>query len=142
MSLQVFLKAVLNGNCIPQLHVGNIMSNRGSAMEGESTMQYQRRLSAARDQHPPFMIDAGGILIVTQQVQYTVNNAIRNYMLTVMLTKEKEGGYSVYCVEIRGPRAQGESETEALTNVAEVVTLMRETEVIPDTFLMWYRISQ
>jgi len=40
---------------------------------------------------------------------------------TVVLRKEKEGGYSVQCLELPGAISEGDTKKEALTNIREAV---------------------
>jgi len=40
---------------------------------------------------------------------------------TVVLRKEKEGGYSVQCLELPGAISEGDTKGEALRNIREVV---------------------
>lgn len=41
--------------------------------------------------------------------------------LTVVLRKEKEGGYSVQCLELPGAISEGDTKEEALSNIREAV---------------------
>ena len=45
---------------------------------------------------------------------------------TVALKKEDTGGYSVRCVELPAAISQGETETEALSNIREAIELVLE----------------
>jgi len=40
---------------------------------------------------------------------------------TVVLRKEREGGYSVQCLELPGAISEGDSKEEALSNIREAV---------------------
>jgi len=46
---------------------------------------------------------------------------VKNLKLTVVLRKEKEGGYSAQCLELPGAISQGETRKEALTNIREAI---------------------
>lgn len=45
---------------------------------------------------------------------------------TVVLKPEKEGGYSVRCIELPAAISQGETEEEALANIREAILLVLE----------------
>jgi predicted RNase H-like HicB family nuclease len=45
---------------------------------------------------------------------------------TVLLEKQEEGGYTAQCLEVPGAISQGETEKEALKNVAEAIELVLE----------------
>jgi predicted RNase H-like HicB family nuclease len=45
---------------------------------------------------------------------------------TVALRQEKEGGYSVQCLELPQAISQGETKAEALTNIKEAIELSLE----------------
>ena len=45
---------------------------------------------------------------------------------TVLLGKQKEGGYTVQCLEIPGAISQGETKKEALDNIKEAIQLVRQ----------------
>jgi predicted RNase H-like HicB family nuclease len=45
---------------------------------------------------------------------------------TVELRQEKEGGYSVQCLELPRAISQGETKAEALTNIKEAIVLSLE----------------
>ncbi len=45
---------------------------------------------------------------------------------TVALRPEKEGGYSVQCLELPQAISQGETKKEALTNIKEAIELVLE----------------
>ena len=45
---------------------------------------------------------------------------------TIILEKEKEGGYSAQCLELPGAISQGETKEEALRNVKEAIELVLE----------------
>ncbi|HME18842.1 MAG TPA: type II toxin-antitoxin system HicB family antitoxin [Nitrososphaerales archaeon] len=45
---------------------------------------------------------------------------------TVALRQEKEGGYSVRCLELPQAISQGETKAEALTNIKEAIELSLE----------------
>jgi len=47
---------------------------------------------------------------------------------TVVLEPQKEGGYTVQCVELPGAISQGETREEALTNIREAIGLVREVQ--------------
>jgi len=46
---------------------------------------------------------------------------VKNLKLTVVLRKEKEGGYSAQCLELPGAISQGETRKETLTNIREAI---------------------
>ena len=54
---------------------------------------------------------------------------------TVVLEPQKEGGFTVQCVEIPGAISQGETREEALANIKEAIELVLEVqrEVLPKT---------
>jgi len=45
---------------------------------------------------------------------------------TVALRPEKEGGYSVQCLELPQAISQGETKTEALANIRDAIALVLE----------------
>jgi predicted RNase H-like HicB family nuclease len=45
---------------------------------------------------------------------------------SVVLEKQKEGGYTAQCSEIPGAISQGETKKEALENIKEAIGLMLE----------------
>lgn len=45
---------------------------------------------------------------------------------TILLEKQKEGGYTAQCLEIPGAISQGETKEEALKNVKEALALVLE----------------
>jgi len=44
---------------------------------------------------------------------------------TVILRRQKEGGYTVQCLEVPGAISQGETREEALRNIKEAIQLVR-----------------
>ncbi len=46
---------------------------------------------------------------------------------TIILEKEKEGGYSAQCLELPGAISQGESKEEAIDNIKIAIELVLET---------------
>jgi len=46
---------------------------------------------------------------------------------TIILEKEKEGGYSAQCLELPGAISQGESKEEAIENIKIAIELVLET---------------
>ncbi len=48
------------------------------------------------------------------------------HRFTVALRPEKEGGYSVQCLELPQAISQGETKKEALTNIKEAIELVLE----------------
>ncbi len=51
---------------------------------------------------------------------------IRGRRFTVVLRPEEEGGYSVQCLELPAAISQGETKSEALTNIKEAIELVLE----------------
>ncbi len=51
----------------------------------------------------------------------------------IVLTKEKEGGYTVANVALEGCYSQGETVEEALTNIKEATLLCLEDDDIEET---------
>ena len=47
---------------------------------------------------------------------------------TVVLEPQKEGGFTVQCVEIPGAISQGETREEALANIKEAIELVLEVQ--------------
>ncbi|HUT38898.1 MAG TPA: type II toxin-antitoxin system HicB family antitoxin [Methanoregula sp.] len=47
---------------------------------------------------------------------------------TVVLESQKEGGFTVQCVEIPGAISQGENKDEALANIKEAIELVLEVQ--------------
>jgi predicted RNase H-like HicB family nuclease len=45
---------------------------------------------------------------------------------TILLTKQKEGGYTAQCLEVPGAISQGENKEEAVRNAKEALTLVLE----------------
>jgi predicted RNase H-like HicB family nuclease len=45
---------------------------------------------------------------------------------TILLTKQKEGGYTAQCLEVPGAISQGETKEEAIKNVKEALALVLE----------------
>ena len=43
---------------------------------------------------------------------------------TILLTKQKEGGYTAQCLEVPGAISQGETKEEAIKNAKEALTLV------------------
>lgn len=58
---------------------------------------------------------------------YISNNIKFIMKYTIILEKEKEGGYSVQCMEIPGAISQGESKEEAIENIKIAIELILET---------------
>jgi predicted RNase H-like HicB family nuclease len=52
---------------------------------------------------------------------------IKGRKFTVVLRKEKVGGYSVRCVEVPAAISQGDTRAEALKNVREAIELYLES---------------
>jgi predicted RNase H-like HicB family nuclease len=48
---------------------------------------------------------------------------------TVVLEPQKEGGFTVQCVEIPGAISQGENKDEALANIKEAIELVLEVQL-------------
>ena len=46
-----------------------------------------------------------------------------NYNYTVILERESEGGYHVYCPALKGSHSQGDTFEEALENITEAISL-------------------
>ena len=46
---------------------------------------------------------------------------VKGLKLTVVLREEKEGGYSVQCLELPGCISEGETREETLTNIREAI---------------------
>jgi predicted RNase H-like HicB family nuclease len=46
---------------------------------------------------------------------------------TVILEREPEGGFHVYCPALRGCHSQGETESEALANIREAIEVYIES---------------
>jgi predicted RNase H-like HicB family nuclease len=49
------------------------------------------------------------------------------YNYTVILEKEEEGGYHVFCPSLKGCHSQGDSYEEAITNITEAMQLYIES---------------
>lgn len=52
---------------------------------------------------------------------------VKGRKFTVVLRKEDFGGYSVRCVDVPAAISQGETRTEALTNIKEAIALYLES---------------
>jgi predicted RNase H-like HicB family nuclease len=48
---------------------------------------------------------------------------------TVVLEPQKDGGFTVQCVEIPGAISQGENKDEALANIKEAIKLVLEVQL-------------
>jgi predicted RNase H-like HicB family nuclease len=48
---------------------------------------------------------------------------------TVVLEPQKDGGFTVQCVEIPGAISQGENKDEALANIKEAIELVLEVQL-------------
>jgi predicted RNase H-like HicB family nuclease len=46
---------------------------------------------------------------------------VKGLKLTVVLRKEKEGGYSAQCLELPGAISEGETRKETLANIREAI---------------------
>lgn len=46
---------------------------------------------------------------------------------TILLNKQKEGGYTAQCLEVPGAISQGETKDEAVKNTKEALGLVLET---------------
>ena len=46
---------------------------------------------------------------------------------TILLEKQKEGGYTAQCLEVSGAISQGETKKEAIKNVKEALELVLDT---------------
>ncbi len=46
--------------------------------------------------------------------------------LTVVLTEDRDGGYTAQCVELPGAISQGETKKEALANIQDAIQLILE----------------
>jgi len=46
---------------------------------------------------------------------------VKGLKLTVVLRKEKEGGYSAQCLELPGAISEGETKKETLANIREAI---------------------
>jgi predicted RNase H-like HicB family nuclease len=53
------------------------------------------------------------------------NKQIHNY--TVLLEKESDGGYHVFCPVLKGCHSQGDSFEEAIENITEAIELYIES---------------
>ena len=51
----------------------------------------------------------------------------KNYNYTVILERESEGGYHVYCPALQGCHTQGDTFEEALENITEAISLYVES---------------
>ena len=65
-----------------------------------------------------------------------------NYNYTVILEKEDDGGYHVYCPTLKGCHSQGDTIEEAIENITEAISLYIESlvahgEAIPDEEIMF-----
>lgn len=49
------------------------------------------------------------------------------YNYTVLLEKEADGGYHVYCPTLKGCHSQGDSVEEAIANITEAIELYLES---------------
>lgn len=59
-----------------------------------------------------------------------------DYMFTVIIEREPEGGFHAFCPALRGCHSQGNTYEEALANIQEAISLYIESleahsEVIP-----------
>ena len=48
---------------------------------------------------------------------------------TVVLEPQKDGGFTVHCVEIPGAISEGENKDEALANIKEAIKLVLEVQL-------------
>ena len=55
------------------------------------------------------------------------NNSKQIYNYTVILEKEADGGYHVFCPVLKGCHSQGDSFEEALKNITEAIELYIES---------------
>lgn len=108
------------------------MSFQELDMDEVGQITFQRR--------PSFL--PNGVPVLTQKVLRSVNGAKVTDNLTVVLTKEPEGGYTAFSPDMKGARAQGENEEETLSNMAEVLSMMRESRQQYAPFVMCYQFSQ
>ena len=56
-------------------------------------------------------------------------SAKQNHNYTVILEKESEGGYHVYCPALKGCHTQGDTFEEALENITEAISLYIESSI-------------
>jgi len=64
------------------------------------------------------------------------NHTKQVYNYTVILEKESEGGYHVFCPMLRGCHSQGDTFEEAIENITEAIelyleSLMADNQLIP-----------
>jgi predicted RNase H-like HicB family nuclease len=64
------------------------------------------------------------------------NQTKQVYNYTVILEKESEGGYHVFCPMLRGCHSQGDTFEEAIENITEAIelyleSLMADNQLIP-----------
>lgn len=57
------------------------------------------------------------------------NHTKQVYNYTVILEKESEGGYHVFCPMLRGCHSQGDTFEEAIENITEAIELYLESLV-------------
>jgi predicted RNase H-like HicB family nuclease len=55
------------------------------------------------------------------------NNNKQIYNYTVILEKESDGGYHVFCPALKGCHSQGDSFEEAIENITEAIELYIES---------------
>ena len=55
------------------------------------------------------------------------NNDKQIYNYTVLLEKESDGGYHLFCPSLKGCHSQGDSFEEAIANITEAIELYLES---------------
>jgi predicted RNase H-like HicB family nuclease len=65
--------------------------------------------------------------IIGNSILYYKINISLFMKYTIILEKEKEGGYSAQCLELPGAISQGESKEEAIDNIKIAIELVLET---------------
>ena len=56
-----------------------------------------------------------------------MSNSKKAYNYTVLLEKEKDGGYHAFCPILRGCHSQGDTFEEAIANITEAIELCIES---------------
>jgi predicted RNase H-like HicB family nuclease len=65
--------------------------------------------------------------IIGNSILYYKINISLFMKYTIILEKEKEGGYSAQCLELPGAISQGESKEETIDNIKIAIELVLET---------------
>jgi predicted RNase H-like HicB family nuclease len=63
------------------------------------------------------------------------NQTKQVYNYTVILEKESEGGYHVFCPMLRGCHSQGDTFEEAIENITEAIELYLESLMVDNQLI-------